>query len=189
MPNLARPVSNDSVPRVDLENTNQEAHDVVTAAIRDDRASVDPTVVSCIRRKLDCDDETAAKRIRLNQSALNDSPSRLPPMDIQPRSSGSASSPSVSPHPTRRVATKIVPNESHTPSGIDELMELRKKCQYFRVLVLGRANAGKTTLLKAVCGATGDPEILDTRGRRIAVRKREETVGGGLAACSHLLQR
>ncbi|KDQ09922.1 hypothetical protein BOTBODRAFT_116536, partial [Botryobasidium botryosum FD-172 SS1] len=31
----------------------------------------------------------------------------------------------------------------------------------FRVLVLGRANAGKTTLLKAVCGAAGDPKILD----------------------------
>ncbi|KDQ09381.1 hypothetical protein BOTBODRAFT_117217, partial [Botryobasidium botryosum FD-172 SS1] len=37
---------------------------------------------------------------------------------------------------------------------------LREKCGRFRVLVLGRANAGKTTLLKAVCGADGDPEIL-----------------------------
>ncbi|KDQ15321.1 hypothetical protein BOTBODRAFT_108895, partial [Botryobasidium botryosum FD-172 SS1] len=36
---------------------------------------------------------------------------------------------------------------------------LREKCGHFRVLVLGRANAGKTTLLKAVCGASGDPEI------------------------------
>ncbi|KDQ09917.1 hypothetical protein BOTBODRAFT_116620, partial [Botryobasidium botryosum FD-172 SS1] len=37
---------------------------------------------------------------------------------------------------------------------------LREKCRHFRVLVLGRANAGKTTLLKAVCGASGDPEVL-----------------------------
>ncbi|KDQ09338.1 hypothetical protein BOTBODRAFT_88998, partial [Botryobasidium botryosum FD-172 SS1] len=37
---------------------------------------------------------------------------------------------------------------------------LRKKCGRFRILVLGRANAGKTTLLRAVCGTKGDPQIL-----------------------------
>jgi len=50
-----------------------------------------------------------------------------------------------------------------------ELAQLREKCGKFRVLVLGRANAGKTTLLKAVCGTTNEPEVWDggsTKGIR-----------------------
>ncbi|KDQ13947.1 hypothetical protein BOTBODRAFT_110782 [Botryobasidium botryosum FD-172 SS1] len=104
-------------------------------------------------------------------------------MNVQPRDSGPISSSSVWPHPAQgiRVAAEIVSvsEESHIPryaallsdsasgvlprasiSAVDELIELRKKCGRFRVLVLGRANAGKTTLLKAVCGAAGDPEVL-----------------------------
>lgn len=47
----------------------------------------------------------------------------------------------------------------------NELAVLREKCRRFRILVLGRANAGKTTLLRAVCGTKGDPQIL-TKTRR-----------------------
>lgn len=35
----------------------------------------------------------------------------------------------------------------------------RKKYRHFRILVIGRANAGKTTLLKRVCNTTEDPRI------------------------------
>ena len=37
----------------------------------------------------------------------------------------------------------------------------RQKYSHFRILVIGRANAGKTTLLKRVCNATEDPNIYD----------------------------
>jgi hypothetical protein len=40
------------------------------------------------------------------------------------------------------------------------------KCQHFRILVIGRANAGKTTILEKVCGvAQGTkPIIYDQKG-------------------------
>ena len=43
----------------------------------------------------------------------------------------------------------------------------RYKCTHFRILVIGRANAGKTTILEKVCGvAKGTmPVILDMEGR------------------------
>ncbi|KAJ7069243.1 hypothetical protein C8F01DRAFT_510961 [Mycena amicta] len=39
--------------------------------------------------------------------------------------------------------------------------DLRAECTHFRILVIGRANAGKTTILRKVCGAKADenPEI------------------------------
>ncbi|KAJ7733650.1 GTP-binding protein, partial [Mycena metata] len=42
----------------------------------------------------------------------------------------------------------------HSPA-----VDVRSKCQHFRILVIGRANAGKTTLLKKVCMSVEDPEI------------------------------
>jgi len=35
--------------------------------------------------------------------------------------------------------------------------KVRKKYRHFRILVIGRANAGKTTLLKRVCNTTEEP--------------------------------
>ena len=37
----------------------------------------------------------------------------------------------------------------------------RKNYSHFRILVIGRANAGKITLLKRVCNTTEDPYIYD----------------------------
>jgi GTPase SAR1 family protein len=34
---------------------------------------------------------------------------------------------------------------------------VRQKYTHFRVLVIGRANAGKTTILQRVCNTTEDP--------------------------------
>ncbi|KDQ16226.1 hypothetical protein BOTBODRAFT_257620 [Botryobasidium botryosum FD-172 SS1] len=50
---------------------------------------------------------------------------------------------------------------------MEEAIELRSKYKHFRVLVMGRANAGKTTVLQAVCGSTEAPEVYDRQGRRI----------------------
>ena len=38
---------------------------------------------------------------------------------------------------------------------------------YFRVLVIGRSNAGKTTLLQRVCNTTELPEIYNTKGEKV----------------------
>ena len=37
----------------------------------------------------------------------------------------------------------------------------------FRILVIGRANAGKTTILKKICDSTQNPEIYDGMGNRV----------------------
>jgi len=45
--------------------------------------------------------------------------------------------------------------------SVSAAFERRKKYTHFRILVIGRANAGKTTLLKRVCNTTDDPRIYD----------------------------
>ncbi|KAF8179277.1 hypothetical protein K438DRAFT_1843131 [Mycena galopus ATCC 62051] len=47
------------------------------------------------------------------------------------------------------------------------LPHLRSKCPHFRILVVGRANAGKTTLLKKVCNSVEDPDIFTPDGDRL----------------------
>jgi hypothetical protein len=45
--------------------------------------------------------------------------------------------------------------------------DVRAKFKRFRILVVGRANAGKTTLLRKVYNATGKPEIFDGKGNEV----------------------
>ncbi|KAG9308653.1 hypothetical protein JVU11DRAFT_11608 [Chiua virens] len=40
----------------------------------------------------------------------------------------------------------------------------------FRILVIGRANAGKTTLLKQICNSKENPEIYDEEGKKVNTR-------------------
>ncbi|KDQ06307.1 hypothetical protein BOTBODRAFT_39689 [Botryobasidium botryosum FD-172 SS1] len=42
-----------------------------------------------------------------------------------------------------------------------------KRPTRFRVLIIGRANAGKTTILRAVCGVNEEPNVYDGKGRKI----------------------
>ncbi|KAI6127887.1 GTP-binding protein [Pisolithus croceorrhizus] len=41
-----------------------------------------------------------------------------------------------------------------------------KNIKRFRILVMGRANAGKTTILQRVCNSTDKPEIFDVEGNK-----------------------
>jgi GTPase Era involved in 16S rRNA processing len=45
--------------------------------------------------------------------------------------------------------------------------QLRKTYTRFRILVIGRANAGKTTLLQRVCNTTEDPCIYDENNNNL----------------------
>ncbi|KAM6493755.1 hypothetical protein JOM56_010116 [Amanita muscaria] len=49
------------------------------------------------------------------------------------------------------------------------VLQERYKCPHFRVLVTGRANAGKTTILKKVCQVGDDtkPIVYDRKGKKI----------------------
>ena len=46
-------------------------------------------------------------------------------------------------------------------------LQLRAKYRNFRILVIGRANAGKTTILKRVCNTTEEPCIYDEDGKNL----------------------
>lgn len=46
--------------------------------------------------------------------------------------------------------------------------KLKERARRFRVLIIGRANAGKTTILKKICNTTDDPEIYDRNGEKVA---------------------
>ncbi|KAG6914823.1 hypothetical protein DXG01_015129 [Tephrocybe rancida] len=52
-------------------------------------------------------------------------------------------------------------------SDIAASFKLRDKYTHFRILVIGRANAGKTTLLKRVCNTTEEPCIYDDQGKNL----------------------
>ncbi|KDQ53754.1 hypothetical protein JAAARDRAFT_698429 [Jaapia argillacea MUCL 33604] len=47
--------------------------------------------------------------------------------------------------------------------------DIRWRYEQFRVLVMGRANAGKTTILQRVCNTTDQPEIYNTEGEEIGL--------------------
>ncbi|KAI6169033.1 GTP-binding protein [Pisolithus thermaeus] len=42
-----------------------------------------------------------------------------------------------------------------------------KNIKHFRILVMGRANAGKTTILQRVCNSMDKPEIFDGEGNKV----------------------
>ncbi|KDQ50639.1 hypothetical protein JAAARDRAFT_552040 [Jaapia argillacea MUCL 33604] len=63
----------------------------------------------------------------------------------------------------RRVSLKNS-HQHHYP--MDD-QQLRQRFPRFRVLVMGKANAGKTTILQRVCNTTDQPEIYNTQRKRI----------------------
>ncbi|KAF8344643.1 hypothetical protein F5887DRAFT_1283135 [Amanita rubescens] len=58
-----------------------------------------------------------------------------------------------------------------------ETLRKRYLCPHFRILVIGRANAGKTTILEKVCGvARGTkPIIYDKDGKELVTSLRQAT--------------
>jgi GTPase SAR1 family protein len=50
-----------------------------------------------------------------------------------------------------------------------EAVKIRQKYQHFRILVIGRANAGKTTLLKRVCNTKDDPCIYNEQSKDLVL--------------------
>ena len=47
--------------------------------------------------------------------------------------------------------------------------EIRRECPQFRILIIGKANAGKTTILRKVCNAKPDakPIVYDAEGKKV----------------------
>jgi len=63
-------------------------------------------------------------------------------------------------------ASTIVPGINHDK---DRARELLKKADRFRILVIGRANSGKTTILQKICKTDEKPEIFNSKSEKINV--------------------
>ena len=49
----------------------------------------------------------------------------------------------------------------------EQIEKIKAKFTQFRILVIGRANAGKTTILQRVCNATGKPIVFNPKGEKV----------------------
>ncbi|KAG2099548.1 uncharacterized protein F5147DRAFT_539210, partial [Suillus discolor] len=45
--------------------------------------------------------------------------------------------------------------------------KIREKISRFRILIIGRVNAGKTTVLQRVCNTRDNPEIYNSAGKKV----------------------
>ena len=48
-----------------------------------------------------------------------------------------------------------------------QIEKIKAQFTQFRILVIGRANAGKTTVLRGLCNATGEPVIFSPNGEMV----------------------
>ena len=50
---------------------------------------------------------------------------------------------------------------------LEQAENVRRLTPRFRVLIIGRANAGKTTILQRVCNTTDQPKIFSQKGHEV----------------------
>ena len=81
-------------------------------------------------------------------------------------------------------AFRLGSRSTPAPAVTNEASELRAKYTRFRILVIGRANAGKTTLLKRVCNTIEEPSIFDKGKNLVSYRAYR-----GIPVSSFLLQQ
>ncbi|KAG6855217.1 hypothetical protein H0H87_006621 [Tephrocybe sp. NHM501043] len=72
------------------------------------------------------------------------------------------------------------PIRRHSTVNIAHADKVRNKAGRFRVLIIGRANSGKTTILKKVCNSADDPAIYSTDGGEIDLSVLRPTRSRGL---------
>ena len=65
------------------------------------------------------------------------------------------------------IANLLLTHISDADETLIQMLRERYLCPHFRILVIGRANAGKTTILEKVCGvAKGtEPSIRNKYGK------------------------
>ena len=67
----------------------------------------------------------------------------------------------------KREEERYKGQEGSRKQELEDAFALRKEYTHFRILVIGRANAGKTTLLKRVCNTDEDPCIYDEENKNL----------------------
>jgi len=74
------------------------------------------------------------------------------------------------------TANKEAHSSSDLPvrQGALSAEQIRAQCPRFRILIIGKANAGKTTILRKVCNAKPDakPIVYDPKGKEVQTKVR-----------------
>src|SRR6267154_2628473 len=70
---------------------------------------------------------------------------------------------------TSESTSTALPNERRSE-------RIRIFASRFRILIIGRANAGKTTILQKVCNTVDQPEILDANGKKVHNRTQKKVL-------------
>ncbi|KIM26280.1 hypothetical protein M408DRAFT_313665 [Serendipita vermifera MAFF 305830] len=65
------------------------------------------------------------------------------------------------------------------------LQDIKRRCKKFRILIIGRANAGKTTILKRVCDTTEEPEVYNKHGEKVGSRRGEHDIENEMVFASN----
>ncbi|KAG6332285.1 hypothetical protein ID866_6802 [Astraeus odoratus] len=100
---------------------------------------------------------------------LSSLPFRIAPTRSLPASNDP---PVPAPMPEYTLTQKLALTGPPHPPFLVDLEKAREKIGVivrFRVLVMGRANAGKTTLLQRVCNTADKPEIFDVDGNKVSL--------------------
>ncbi|KAF7973843.1 hypothetical protein HWV62_14132 [Athelia sp. TMB] len=63
-------------------------------------------------------------------------------------------------------ASIIQTSQTASEQDQDIAQRMKRQCDRFRILIIGRANAGKTTILQKVCGTKKAPTICDAEGTK-----------------------
>jgi len=88
-----------------------------------------------------------------------------PRVNLSPLTVHSSASPAMS------TANKEAQSPSDLPvrQGALTAERIRAECPQFRILIIGKANAGKTTILRKVCNAKPDarPIVYDAEGKEV----------------------
>ncbi|KAG6331337.1 hypothetical protein ID866_7753, partial [Astraeus odoratus] len=76
------------------------------------------------------------------------------------------------------------PTDASSSFRMVKVREEFKRIGRFRILVMGRANAGKTTILQRICNTTDLPEIFDGNGNKMD----DTAVQGSLGRGAHNIE-
>ena len=87
------------------------------------------------------------------------------------------------------TANKEAQSSSDLPvrRGALSAERIRAECPQFRILIIGKANAGKTTILRKVCNAKPDakPIVYDAKGKEVRQEISIKVRLGNLAVCKN----
>jgi len=59
------------------------------------------------------------------------------------------------------------PHNIESSQDTESTPDVEEKLEHFRILIVGRASAGKTTLLQRVCNTTEYPDIVNGDGNEV----------------------